>query len=170
MAYLDRRAAVLTVSDRAAAGEFEDASGPALVEGLAALGWTVVSRDLVPDVRERIETVLVRWADRDGIPLVLTTGGTGVAPRDVTPDATRGVADREIPGIAEAVRADGIAKTPHAMLSRATAAVRGLTLIVNLPGSPRAVVEALAVLAPALDHAMNLVAGVSLPPSDHRPT
>ena len=170
MAHPDRRAAVLTVSDRAAAGEFVDESGPALVEGLAALGWTVEYRDLVPDVVERIEAVLIRWADRDGIPLVLTTGGTGVAPRDVTPDATRGVADREIPGIAEALRAAGTLNTSHAMLSRGTAGVRGTTLNVNLPGSPRAVVEALAVLAPVLDHALNLVAGISIRPADHRPT
>lgn len=169
MAPLDRRAAVLTVSDRATAGELKDESGPALIEGLTALGWTVVSRDVVPDVQGRIEAALVRWADNDGIPLVLTTGGTGVSARDVTPDATFSICDRVVPGIAEAIRSDALTRTPHAMLSRATAAVRGRTLIVNLPGSPRAVVEGLAVLSVVLEHALELVAGVAIPDLRHRP-
>ena len=153
-----RTAAVLTISDRVAAGQMEDESGPALVERLVAAGWSLADSETVPDEVDLIVEAIARFADR-GVPLVLTTGGTGLAPRDVTPEATLKVADREIPGIAEALRAASLEKTPHAMLSRATAAVRGATLIVNLPGSPRAVREMFAVLAPVLDHAIALLAG-----------
>lgn len=168
MASLDRRAGVLTVSDRVSGGEADDASGPALAEGLAGLGWSVAARHAVPDDRDAIERALVRWSDEDRLPLVVTTGGTGVAPRDVTPDATRAVVDREVSGIGEALRAASLAKTPHAMLSRAVAGIRGSTLIVNLPGSPRAVVEQLAVLAPVLDHAVALLGGRGDAEADHR--
>lgn len=168
MAPHERRAAILTVSDRVAAGEREDASGPAIADGLDGLGWNVVARDVVPDERSTIRDRLVRWSDDDRLPLVLTTGGTGVAPRDVTPDATREVADREVPGIAEALRAAALEKTPHAMLSRALVVIRGETLIVNLPGSPRAVSESLAVLAPVLDHAVRLVGGILVTEAEHR--
>jgi len=162
-----RRAAVLTVSDRAAAAEREDASGPRLEALLAAAGWQVVERRLVPDEDEAIRAALTELAAA-GVPLVLTTGGTGLSPRDVTPDATRAVADREIAGIAEAVRAAGLGETPHAMLSRATAAVLGRTLIVNLPGSPRGAESGFRTLAPVLEHAVRLVAEAPLADADHR--
>jgi molybdopterin adenylyltransferase len=167
MAHVPRRAAVLTVSDRVARGEQEDASGPALAGRLAAAGWEVAARGVVPDESAAIAAAIAGWADQ-GIPLVVTTGGTGIAPRDVTPDATRAVADREVPGIAEALRAASLAQTPHAMLSRATAAVRGSTLVVNLPGSPRAIDATLAVLAPVLDHAVRLLAGGVVSTAEHR--
>lgn len=164
----DRRAGVLTVSDRVAAGEADDRSGPALADGLAEAGWTVARRGVVPDERDAIAEVLTAWADEAGLPLVLTTGGTGLAPRDVTPDATLGVAGREVAGIAEALRAASLEQTPHAMLSRGVAAIRGTTLIVNLPGSPRAVGETLAVLVPVLGHAVTLIRGDVLSPRAHR--
>lgn len=167
MAQVPRIAAVLTVSDRVARGEQEDASGPALAARLAAAGWEVAARAVVPDETAAIGAALAGWAD-EGIPLVVTTGGTGIAPRDVTPDATRAVADREVPGIAEALRAASLAQTPHAMLSRATAAVRGTTLIVNLPGSPRAIEATLGVLAPVLEHAVRVIAGGVVSPAEHR--
>ena len=168
MAYDDRGVAVLTVSDRVAEGMAEDESGPLLAECLAAAGWRVVAREATPDDPDAIAAVLVRLADQSGAALILTTGGTGIAPRDVTPDATRRVADREVPGIAEALRAASLARTPHAMLSRATAAIRGRTLVVNLPGSPRAVRETFDVLAPVLRHAVTLAGGGIPGPAEHR--
>jgi molybdenum cofactor synthesis domain-containing protein len=153
-----RRAAVLTVSDRSSAGEREDASGPLLARLLEQQGWVVSERRVVPDDRAAIAAALTELAGT-GVPLVLTTGGTGLSPRDVTPDATRSVADREVPGIAEAVRAAGLGETPHAMLSRAIAALRGRTLIVNLPGSPRGAESGFRTLLPVLDHATLLIAG-----------
>lgn len=168
MAYDARGAAVLTVSDRVAGGVAEDESGPLLAERLSAAGWRVVARETTPDDLDTIAAVLERLADESGAALILTTGGTGLAPRDVTPDATRRVADREVPGIAEALRAASLARTPHAMLSRATAAIRGRTLVVNLPGSPRAVRQTFEVLAPVLGHAVALAAGATPGPADHR--
>lgn len=164
----ERRVAVLTVSDRVAAGERDDASGPVLAERLEEAGWTVVDLAVVPDEVERIVGRLRSWSG-ERVPLVLTTGGTGVAPRDVTPDATRLVADREVPGIAEALRAASLSKTPHAMLSRAAAAVSGRTLIVNLPGSPKAIHETFDVLAPVLDHAVRLIGPERVTDDEHRP-
>jgi molybdopterin adenylyltransferase len=161
-----RRAAVLTVSDRSAAGEREDASGPRLAGLLEDSGWVVSERRVVPDDTTAIAAALADLAG-SGVALVLTTGGTGLAPRDVTPDATRSVADREVPGIAEALRAAGLGETPHAMLSRATAAVRGRTLIVNLPGSPRGAESGFRTLAPVLDHAVALLAGDAAESSPH---
>lgn len=168
MAYDARGAAVVTVSDRVAGGAAEDESGPLLAERLAAAGWRVLARETTPDDLDAIAALLERLADDSGAALILTTGGTGIAPRDVTPDATRRVADREVPGIAEALRAASLAGTPHAMLSRATAAIRGRTLVVNLPGSPRAVRQTFEVLAPVLGHAVALAAGAAPSSADHR--
>lgn len=168
MAYEARLAAVVTVSDRVAFGTVDDESGPLLAERLVGAGWNVVARETAPDELEAIAAVLVRLADERRAELILTTGGTGIAARDVTPDATRRVADREIPGIAEALRAASLARTPHAMLSRATAAIRGRTLVVNLPGSPRAVAETFDVLAPVLGHAVALAGGEAPSPAEHR--
>lgn len=156
-------AAVLTVSDRSAAGETEDRSGPLLAELLTAAGFAVGERAVVPDERDRIAAQLRAWADSGRVRLICTTGGTGLAPRDVTPEATRAVLEREAPGIAEAMRAASLTQTPLAMLSRATAGVRGATLIVNLPGSPKAVRECFAVVAPVLRHALELIAGETSP-------
>jgi molybdopterin adenylyltransferase len=167
MAQPDRRAAILTVSDRVTRGEVEDASGPALAAKLEGAGWSVVRRAAVPDDGDAVAATLSRWA-AEGVPLVLTTGGTGIAPRDVTPDATRRVIDREVTGIAEALRAASLVETPHAMLSRATAGVRGATLIVNLPGSPKAVAETFSVLAPVLDHAARLLRDEPVSAAEHR--
>jgi molybdenum cofactor synthesis domain-containing protein len=149
------RAAVLTVSDGVAAGEREDASGDLLGDELAAAGWEV-ERRFVPDDAEAISSALRELAATNG--LVLTTGGTGFGPRDVTPEATAAVVEREAPGIAEALRADAIAKTPHGMLSRGRAGIVGAALVVNLPGSPGACRDGWAVLAPAVEHAVGLLA------------
>ena len=151
---------VLTVSDRGAAGDRVDASGDALAARLAGLGFDV-ERAIVPDERPLIESALVAAAGRHR--LVVTTGGTGLTPRDVTPQATLAVIDYEVPGFAEAMRADGRAATPMAILSRAVVGVRGRCLIVNLPGNPRGALESLASLEPVLGHALETLGG----PFDH---
>jgi molybdenum cofactor synthesis domain-containing protein len=153
------RIGILTLSDKGARGEREDLSGPLIGEMLAPLGAEVVHYEVIPDERDLIEKRLVELSDDKDLDLVLTTGGTGLSPRDVTPDATRKVIDYEVPGMAEAMRAHGLTKTPHAMLSRAIVGVRKRTLIVNLPGSPKGVRENLEVLLPALPHAIGILRG-----------
>jgi molybdopterin adenylyltransferase len=150
------RAAVLTVSDGVAAGDREDASGDLLATLLDARGFEVARR-VVADDRAAIAAALRELADEAAV--VLTTGGTGLAPRDVTPEATRDVLEREAPGIAEAIRADAVARTPHGLLSRGAAGTRGEALIVNLPGSTGGCRDGFAVVAPALDHALELLRG-----------
>ena len=163
-----RGAAVLVVSDRVAAGVQADASGPVLVACLEEAGWKIRACEVSADEVDAIAETLTRLADDDRIQLILTSGGTGLAARDVTPDATRQIADREIPGIAEALRAGSLEQTPHAMLSRATSAIRGQTLIVNLPGSPRGARATFETLAPVLDHAVALLTELPVGQAEHR--
>jgi molybdopterin adenylyltransferase len=152
------RAATVSISTSKAAGEGADEGGPALVELARSLGAEIDGSDLIPDDRELIEQRLRHWADERGCDLVLTSGGTGFSPTDVTPEATRAVIERDAPGIAEAMRAASREHTPHWMLSRAVAGIRGRTLIVNFPGSPKSIRETAAALAPALPHALALLA------------
>ncbi|MEW5744402.1 MAG: MogA/MoaB family molybdenum cofactor biosynthesis protein [Nitrospirota bacterium] len=148
--------AVLTLSDKGSRGERADASGPAIAEALKDLA-EVKHYDVLPDEREMIRDKLMEYVNK--VDLVLTTGGTGLSPRDVTPEATREVIEREVPGIAEAMRREGLKKTNRSMLSRAVAGVRGATLIINLPGSPAAVRENLAVIIEVLPHAIEKIKG-----------
>jgi len=156
------------VSDRVAAGVQDDASGPALAGRLKEAGWRIEACEVNSDDVDAIAETLARLADDDRIQLILTSGGTGLAVRDVTPDATRRIADREVPGIAEALRARSFEQTPHAMLSRATSAIRGQTLIVNLPGSPRGACATFETLAPVLDHAIALLRQLPVGQAEHR--
>jgi molybdenum cofactor synthesis domain-containing protein len=154
-----RRAAILTISTSKAAGAGEDESGPRLAALARRLGAEVVAQAIVPDERAAIEQHLRAWSDADGCALVLTSGGTGLAPSDVTPEATRAVIEREAPGIGEAIRACSREYTPNWMLSRALAGTRGTTLIVNFPGNPAAIDQTGDALAAALGHALELLAG-----------
>jgi molybdenum cofactor synthesis domain-containing protein len=149
--------AILTVSDRSAAGNRPDLSGPALCEAVKQAGWLVVSTAILPDEFQQIADQLKTWADAGQVQIILTTGGTGFAARDITPEATEAVLDRRAPGLAEAMRAGSLKITPHAMLSRAAAGIRKKTLIINLPGSPKAALENFRVVAPVLPHAVQLL-------------
>jgi molybdenum cofactor synthesis domain-containing protein len=152
-------AVVITVSDACARGEREDASGAALVDLLTKLGARIVERKILSDDLDPLAQTLRDYADRSDVDLIITTGGTGLSPRDNTPEATQRVIEREAPGIAEAIRAESLKATPMAMLSRGICGVRSGTLIINLPGSPKAVRESFAVIAPVLQHALDLLAG-----------
>jgi len=152
-------AGILTVSDKGSRGERQDRSGQVIREILSTLDARIVNYDIVPDEKELIIKRLVKWADEDGLDTIITTGGTGLFPRDVTPEATLAVVDRVVPGFAEAMRAESLKKTPHAMLSRAVVGTRGRCLIINLPGSPKAVRECLGVILPALPHAIETLKG-----------
>ena len=158
------RIAILTVSDAGARGERIDTSGDAIVAWATARGAEVVERTLVPDESARIVPVLLTWCDQDLADLVLTTGGTGLSPRDITPEATRVVIEREAPGIAERLRVTSMERFPRAALSRGLAGVRNRSLVVNLPGSPGGVRDALTALDPIVDHAIQIVRGA---PTDH---
>ena len=153
------RVTILTISDSVAAGKAEDLSGAALKERCRELGWWIVSATVCADDRPAIEAFLRENADSNDTDVILTTGGTGLGPRDVTPEATQAVVDRLIPGLPEQMRAAGAEKTPRALLSRAAAGLRGKTMIINLPGSPRGAVESLDAIADLLAHAVSVIHG-----------
>jgi len=150
---------ILTISDKGSRGERQDKSGEAIREILSSIDARIVNYDIVPDEKELIAQELISWADENNLDVILTTGGTGLTPRDVTPEATLAVVDRIVPGFAEAMRTESLKKTPMAMLSRAVVGTRGKCLIINLPGSPKAVRECLEVVLPALPHAVETLKG-----------
>ena len=154
------RASVVTVSDKGYSGEREDTSGPLLADLLRQMQADVVRQMIVPDEQGEIAAALTELADDEQVDLIVTTGGTGPAPRDVTPEATRTVIERDMPGLAEVLRSEGYRKTPLAVISRGLTGIRGRTLVINLPGSPKAVREAMEILAPILPHAIQMLRGV----------
>jgi molybdenum cofactor synthesis domain-containing protein len=159
---------ILTVSDRASRGEYKDKSGPMMARLIGDhTQWRITHKTIVGDDLDSIKSILFSWCDQ-GVALILTTGGTGFAPRDLTPEATRLVIEREAPGIAEALRSESMKITKHALLSRAIAGIRGKTLIINLPGSPKAVKENLLFLFPVLPHALELISGTAGSEAGHR--
>lgn len=151
------RIGIITISDRSSRGEREDLSGPALVKRISDVGYQVVSTIIIPDDFNQIKNQLIQWCDSGEFDLILTTGGTGFSPRDVTPEATLSILEKTAPGIAEAMRAQSLKITPHAMLSRQQAGIRKKTLVINLPGSPKGAVENLEVVLPVLPHAIDLL-------------
>jgi molybdopterin adenylyltransferase len=153
------RVGVITVSDKGSRGEREDVSGREIIQMLTAIDAVVEDTAIIPDEPAEIKKTLIAYADDKKLDLILTTGGTGVSPRDLTPDATLAVIDKEVPGMAEAMRRESAAITPHAMISRAVAGIRGTSLIINLPGSPKGVRENLSVVLPALKHAIEKIKG-----------
>lgn len=152
-------AGIITVSDKGSRGEREDLSGKEIEQLLLKISIQATEYDIIPDEREVIRSTLIRYVDEKKIDLVITTGGTGVSPRDITPDATLDIIEREVPGMAEAMRRESMEKTPHGMISRAVVGMRKQSLIINLPGSPRAVRENLSVILPALRHAVEKIKG-----------
>ena len=151
------RFGILTLSDRSSRGERADSSGPALARVIEAEGWSVAKEAILPDEESAIREILISWAESKELDVILTTGGTGFSPRDVTPEATRAVIERDAPGLAEAMRAASLKITPHAMLSRVATGICKKTLIINLPGSPKGAVENLQVVLPVLPHAIKLL-------------
>lgn len=162
------RIGIITVSDRSSRGERPDETGPALVNAVSQQGWQVIRTEILPDEIEQLSKALTEWADSGEMDVILTTGGTGFSPRDVTPEATHAVIQRHTPGLAEAMRSASLRITPHAMLSRATSGIRARTLIVNLPGSPQGAIENLAVLLPVLPHAIQLLREDASAEAGHR--
>jgi molybdopterin adenylyltransferase len=156
---MDVRVSILTVSDRSSQGERLDLSGPALRTAAQQQGWQIIDLAIVPDERDQIARKLVEWADSGRCDLILTTGGTGFTSRDVTPEATLSVIERQTPGLTQAILIESLKITPHAMLSRAASGIRGRTLIINFPGSPKAAVENLTIILPVLPHAIKLLRG-----------
>jgi molybdopterin adenylyltransferase len=150
---------VLTISDKGSQGLREDESGEIVAAMLEAQGFPVLSREIIPDDRQQVVDTLIKWVDRNGLSLIITSGGTGLSPTDVTPQAMEKVIDFQVPGMAEAMRAASLKKTPHAMISRAMAGVRKTCLIINVPGSPKGARENLSVVLPALNHALSKLAG-----------
>ena len=162
------KVAILTISDRSSRGERDDLSGPALMDRVKTEDWIVERVDVIPDDLQTIQATLALWADSGEIDVILTTGGTGFSPRDITPEATQMVIERFAPGMAEAMRAEGLKITPHAMLSRAVTGIRKQTIIINLPGSPKAALENLEVILHVLPHATRLLRDDPRAESEHR--
>jgi molybdopterin adenylyltransferase len=151
------RFGLLTLSDRSARGERADTSAPILADLIRTQNWSVAKQAILPDEESAIRAIMIEWADGGEVDIILTTGGTGFAPRDVTPEATRAVIQRDAPGLTETMRAESLKKTPHAMLSRSVAGIRGRTLIVNLPGNPKGALENFQTILPVLPHAVQLL-------------